>query len=1010
MAEGLCTNCLARTVFAEQSDVSAEDPTLPESCTKIGDYELLERIGRGGMGIVYRARQASLRREVAVKVLLDSNFASAGELARFRGEAAAAAALHHPNIVAIHEIGEHAGQQFFSMDFVAGQDLAAVTRQGPLGARQAAELVMKIAGAIQHSHERGILHRDLKPSNVLVDAFGEPHVTDFGLAKRIRSASSSDESTRGPDPALTLTGQVIGTPGYMSPEQALARRALGPATDIYSLGALLYHLLTARAPFAGETPTAVLRQVEEQEPVSPRLLNASIPRDLETICLRCLAKEPARRYASARELGEDLGRFLRHEPIRARPTSAIEHTWRWCRRRPALAAALAAIGLLLVIIAAASSFSARRIAGLHREASTNLYAADMRLAQQAVAESKFGIAVDLLEHHRPRPDEADLRGFEWYYLWEQCRSDEVATLGRHPDQAQRAAFSPDGRFSATASGDVNVWDMSERRLAHHFPGSGFVWSLAFSADSRRLAAAFQDLALVCYDPAEGREIGTITNLGIQPLALAWEPGNGQVNVIGSGQSFTWNLGPGTLERRNGVGKGIARLALTPDARTAAAVSVNWILSVWDMRKVCRTGEIPLQPPIRSLAISPDGQRIVTGDYAGNLAVRQISKLKESTPISAHRGMIATVVFSPDGSLLATGGADQIIRLWDTATWAPIKTLRGHRSVVFSIAFSPNGRELISGDKSGEVKLWSLTTNRNEEAVSGSIKAALAEDGSTLAFINTNGFVVIRVPSGASRVIELPATTVLSGWPSAVSTNGVLVSDGLGHPLAIRSDGRQQWDNLPKCAPGSSMLLSPSGQYLVFFGPDEGPRTVWDMVEQRRVCQITNAPRIGSPPAIAADNRHFAVGSANGDVYVTDLRNGRTLARFSAHQGWCYACDFSRDGRRLVTAGFDGLVKLWDADTCRRIAEFRSSADAYWTVALSPDGRRIAAGTGESTIIVWDVASRQEVGSLRAGDSLVPVEGQLRFSPEGDALAFAGANRWNVWRAPKFTENAVGKPH
>jgi tetratricopeptide (TPR) repeat protein len=384
VAEGLCPNCLARSVFANDAELPAEEIGDADQPERIGDYELIERIARGGMGVVYRARQISLGREVAVKILLDSAFATPDELARFRAEAAAAASLQHPNIVAVHEIGEEEGRHYFSMDFVAGKDLAALTHDGPLPARQAAELVAKIADAIRHTHERGILHRDLKPSNVLVDALGEPRVTDFGLAKRMEGlASAPAEASHQADatPPLTLTGQVIGTPGYMSPEQATAKRDIGPATDIYSLGALLYQLVTGRAPFAGETPTAVLRQVEESEPVSPRLLNPSVPTDLETICLKCLAKEPERRYAGARELGEDLRRFLVGEPIFARPSSAGQRVWHWCRRRPAIASLAAAVTLLLILVAAGSVVSAQRFRkGREAEASLRVEA-ESRLRQ-----------------------------------------------------------------------------------------------------------------------------------------------------------------------------------------------------------------------------------------------------------------------------------------------------------------------------------------------------------------------------------------------------------------------------------------------------------------------------------------------------------------------------------------------------------------------------------------------------------------------------------------------------
>ncbi len=342
-------------------DEEPESLTLPVSLgtlDRFGDYELLGEIARGGMGVVYRARQISLNRLVALKLLRDGALASAGEAERFRVEATAAAALRHPHIVAVHEIGEHEGQQFFSMDLVEGRNLADLTREGPLPARIAATLVLQVAEAIQHAHERGILHRDLKPSNVLVDAQGDAQVTDFGLARRTNE-----------DSGLTLTGQVLGTPGYMAPEQAAGRnRDVNVTSDTYALGAVLYHLITGRAPFVGESPTAVLRQVEDQEPVAPRLLNPSVPRDLETVTLKALNKDSARRYATAADLAADLDRFRRGEPVRARPITRAERSWRWCRRNPAVAVSAAFSVLLLMAVVVVVTASSVRLAAQRREA------------------------------------------------------------------------------------------------------------------------------------------------------------------------------------------------------------------------------------------------------------------------------------------------------------------------------------------------------------------------------------------------------------------------------------------------------------------------------------------------------------------------------------------------------------------------------------------------------------------------------------------------------------------
>jgi eukaryotic-like serine/threonine-protein kinase len=332
-------------------DGTVNDPTLPPRAAGsnglppgaqvryFGDYEILEEIARGGMGVVYKARQVSLDRVVALKMILAGQLASASDVERFYTEARAAANLQHPHIVAIHEVGRHESQHYFSMDYVAGHSLAALVQGGPLLALKAAGYLKAIAEAIEFAHRQGTLHRDLKPSNILIDGFDQPRVTDFGLAKRIEA-----------DAQLTATGSLMGTPSYMSPEQAGASGGkVGPASDVYSLGTVLYELVTGRPPFLGESLIATLNQVLNAEPVAPRLLNPNIPRDLETICLKAMAKEPGRRYPAARDLADDLRRFLKREPIQARPVGKLEKFWRWCRRHPARATA--SLLALLVLVA-----------------------------------------------------------------------------------------------------------------------------------------------------------------------------------------------------------------------------------------------------------------------------------------------------------------------------------------------------------------------------------------------------------------------------------------------------------------------------------------------------------------------------------------------------------------------------------------------------------------------------------------------------------------------------------
>jgi tetratricopeptide (TPR) repeat protein/tRNA A-37 threonylcarbamoyl transferase component Bud32 len=307
--------------------------------SSFGDYELISPIAKGGMGVVYKARQRKLNRIVAIKMILAGQFADQTDVDRFYQEAEAAAALSHPNIVGIYEIGEVSGQHFFSMEYIDGDSLAGMVRESPFTPERAARFVKTIAETMHFAHERGIVHRDLKPSNVLVDSHQRALITDFGLAKSVSNQSQ-----------LTMSGAIVGTPSYMPPEQASGDAdRVGPCSDIYSTGAVLYELLTGRPPFRAATPFETVRQVMENEPLSPRLVNPGVPRDLETICLKCLQKDPGKRYPTSQELADELGRYLNGEPIKARPVGRVERVWRWCKRNKPIAAAIAVSTLLLLL-------------------------------------------------------------------------------------------------------------------------------------------------------------------------------------------------------------------------------------------------------------------------------------------------------------------------------------------------------------------------------------------------------------------------------------------------------------------------------------------------------------------------------------------------------------------------------------------------------------------------------------------------------------------------------------
>ncbi|HKS37138.1 MAG TPA: serine/threonine-protein kinase, partial [Verrucomicrobiae bacterium] len=666
---GHCPNCLVQTALdLDPTTAAAEQPvSFPRA---FGDYELLEEVARGGMGIVYRARQRSLNRMVAIKMILAGEFASSEFVRRFRHEAAAAASLQHAHIVAIHEVGEASGQHYFSMDLVEGRNLAELVRDQVLPARRAATYVKTIAEAVHFAHEKGILHRDLKPSNILIDTFDQPRITDFGLAKEFRSGAEPTQS-----------GQALGSPPYMPPEQAVGKHAVAsPASDIYSLGAILYHLLTGRPPFQGETLHQVLLQVQGTEPIAPRRLNPGVPEDLQTICLKCLEKDPTRRYPTARDLADELGRFLRDEPIAARPIGAVDRVWRWCRRRPAVAALSASVLLLLLVVAFGSSFAVWRV--------------DRARQAEHAANRDLRQTVNLLELERAEDFfDAHDAAFGVAHLSAMLRRDPSNSL------AANRLVSALAQRSWAVPGEVP--------LRH----AGRVTTASFSGDGHVLSASWDKTAAV-WDAVNGRQLFALRHEDRILSARYSVDGRRIITASADGTAQIADAATGTVQSWLRHSNKVQWAEFSRDGALAVTACADSVARIWD----ANTGELKreLSGHNGSLVIarfSPDAQFVATATGLGGLCLWSVESGKMVFKLVADHGFAAieTLAFSQDGLHLISGGHDHTARLWNMATGEPVGAPLAHRSVVWHAEFSPDGKLLLTTCEDGAGRLWDVQT-------------------------------------------------------------------------------------------------------------------------------------------------------------------------------------------------------------------------------------------------------------------------------------------------------------
>ncbi len=1019
-----------------------------------GDYELLAEIARGGMGVVYKARQVNLDRVVALKMILAGHLASEEDVRRFYQEAEAAANLDHAGIVPIYEVGQHEGQHFFSMAFIEGESLAQRLSRSVLPAREAAELVREIAEAVQYAHEKGVVHRDLKPANILLNREGEPRITDFGLAKKIED-----------DSGLTATGQVLGTPSFMAPEQAAGRTdQVAEPADVYALGAVLYDALTGRPPFQAGNPLDTLMQVLEKDPISPRELNPSTPKDLETICLKCLEKDRSRRYHSARELGEELDRFLTGRPIQARPVSTVTRTWRWCRRNPAAAIALVAISALFLTATAGAFWvnAARKEAVRHeaiaveerkeverqkgfvqdqrdeanrqRDLAKNrqheadrqrklalerlehsqrlIYASQILQAKREWEGGDYGAARETLNLTQP-----DLRGWEYGYLLELFNRNQI-TLTGHTGTILSVAVSPDGkRIASTGGGTLKIWDVQTGKQLHSFKSGES--PVAFSSDGRRVIsgrmvwnletgeskrwAAEIKLPPTNYPQSYGDAWNQDRTL-IAKAKNPWAAQGPEVCMVREAQSGE------ILHTLTGHRNRIIGMAFSPDATLLVCGDEGGVIKIWSLETGKEVRSIQAHEKyVQRIVFRADGKNFASyGPWDRTVKVFETESGNEIYQLSTDENLTTRMAFRPHTKQLAMAW-DNVLKLWDLETGKEIVSLVGHDEHITDLAFTPDGKKIVTGSYDHTVKIWDADRDQTPRKLQGKIGRS-----DTISFTPDGNRVIL----GGGDYTDFGETGDVSIWDVhtgkrlqfhesygrlvAVSPDGDRVaSAGFSGKMRIWNarTGETLFDDRNAHKGIHALAFSPDGKRLVTGG--DGTLKLWDAENRQhlqdlkglseRVYCVAFSPK--GHTFVTAGGHHHLI---NPELILWDAHTGQRKRTFEGHTYSVTYAAFHPDGKTLATASRDKLIKIWDVETGKELATLKGHTHWVTKVIYSPDGSRLFSTGIDGTTRVWDTRSGSELLTLNE------VRYALALSPNGRTLVGIGPNDFlNVLEVPNL---------